>query len=1551
MANTLEMTLNFNDENSKRALEQLAKHFGKTTKEMKEELKRVIEEATKLQQTLNSNGFFKSIDEAAKKHLKSVEDRFKSMSEKAKQSFEHIHKYARRTFLAIATFTGISLKSFAEFEYRVKKIQTISKDSYEKISMSVRKMAYESGISSSSLVDSLYDIVQVVQDIPGKYKLLETVNKLSVAGFTDSTKAVNLLTQTMLAYNISVKDSDLLASKFLVAQKRGNTTISAMSNNLGKMMAVARQAGVDLNEVLASISTMTIGGVKTEQATTFLRAFLTELTRTESKVGKLFTKITGGLDFKNYLLAGGDLMSAIVMLEEEARKGNQTLVDLFSNIRSAMGAGTLSMLRGTFVDILKEISTTNANLVTEKKNQIIATTKFDLEKMKEVVTQYSREIGDRIAQDFSKVLKITNSTTFDELFNKERIDTIYATGKAILYVTGTITALGLAIKGVETVLKTATFLKTVMSGAGGLATGIAGIGYIFYNHINEKQKSAKTQLSEQLYNKDIEEQVRYLEKELDKSREKINDLSKKRINMFRRTATKRIVELENEKNKIKALETAYKNIISLKKDTLLSVKDDLKKGIINPQVLGEGFEELKNTMEHIQKLVEHTTDEKRIKNFTDTLNKLVDEEILKIEKKEINIGVKLKITPNDIGDALYENVGQSGEIAKQVGSIYSDFKNGKLKTADELKDAIDKLKSLGASEFAIKPIQNAYAEIIKSQNALKTLEDNFNKFISELGVKTKKDLGIEEKISILEKAKNNFKGHISEINIAIQNLQLELLERKITSFLEGVNIASHTYSYSEQKAKIQEATKEIKKKIDEMIKAKKPIKEIKDETKRLEQLNFTSIKLDFDEALKHIKESVVKFKEDAKNMSVSEKRETAKKIIKNIDSVGDKYTNNPLFTEGDRNNVNTELKNVKNETKTISENTEMIKDIPTSINNLAQNLSRLANITGSKRVGATSNILGSIASIGNAAKDFGGISSIASMFSGVDGALSAGLTSLGATAGMVAGGIGAIAAVGSILSARGKKKAAKIDARNAENRNQYNEQVKAMEQLTQAIIKNTERIRTFSDRLLVDIAKNPTLSKIAGGHKNYDTIYDSLVQGKHFNDISALEKGSAKYRSGFRKKSKDTYTRVNISERELLKYLGWDKTELDLFTADEMKQLNSTLHTINHDTLRRATGRNLSESNIEEWKKQIAIFTSQLEYIEKEKKEFFRGTTLENFTGINYREEKELIKEYTESFKEMGLVGEQYNETIKELAKNNQIFVSSMNDVRNASVEGWLTGTGGFVTSMKSYFDKIFKNAGNIVYDVMFSDLDMYFTEKFEQISNKLVDLKRNQSTDFSHLFDDLDFDKLKFASVIDVQAKKSLDALKEALYNNGVDLSIINKILPLSDFNDQINHLKEILQNAMNTGLTENKYTSFAKQLGQQLYDSLRTALVKAFSESSMYQQMIQKFIKTDDFKRQFEQAGSFKEVFNISQEIMKQFGYELEASGFGGFDAINNLAEKDTQLGNAYYTEKSQNVNITFNNNYYGNVYGFDDFERVTSEIVVTNLEKYNNRPRSDG
>lgn len=675
-----------------------------------------------------------------------------------------------------------------------------------------------------------------------------------------------------------------------------------------------------------------------------------------------------------------------------------------------------------------------------------------------------------------------------------------------------------------------------------------------------------------------------------------------------------------------------------------------------------------------------------------------------------------------------------------------------------------------------------------------------------------------------------------------------------------------------------------------------------------------------------------------------ENTETAIQALRELDE--DRYADAITNLEKQKDFYETNEKLQNEEIRKKQEYNDKLNATINALNTAANGFSQLASATGSKTIGGFANILGSAASIGSAMKDWGGMSSIAGMFSKA-GSFSGGMASIGAAAGIAAAGIGIAATIGSLIGRSGKKKAAKIDARNKENEEAYKKQISALQQLTQAIQQNSERIKSFADRMLTDVAKNPTIRMIVGGERNFDLLHNSMISGKHFADITALEKGSARYRSGFRHKHKDTYTKVDISEAELLKYLGFDKTELDAFTDAEMKQLDKVLDKVNHETLRRATGRNLTESSIEEWKKQVHEFTKQLEFLEKEKADLFRGSTLESFAGMEFRTEKELIKEYTEQFKELGLEGEKYTETIKEMAKNNQVLVTSMLDVRNNAIEGLATGNGGFLTAAKSYFEKIYKNASSVAYDVAFSDIDSYMSEMFKTISDKLLDVKKSGKLDFSNLLSDFDFTKFKNLELSEKEIKKSLDTIKRQLLDSGVDLSIINKLLPQSDFNNRLNDLTTSLSAAMSAGLETHKYESFAETLGKSLYDSTKNGLVKAFSESALYQGMIEKFIDTEDLRSKLEKAGNFKEAFNLTENIMKKFGYEMEANGLGGFDAVNNLAKPDNQLGNAYYTDKAANVEINVTNHFHDIVYGVQDLESKINKAVTYGLELASKKP----
>ena len=882
-----------------------------------------------------------------------------------------------------------------------------------------------------------------------------------------------------------------------------------------------------------------------------------------------------------------------------------------------------------------------------------------------------------------------------------------------------------------------------------------------------------------------------------------------------------------------------------------------------------------------------------------------------------------------------EEISESDKkLAKETEQLLSNWKNGKYKNSnlDELRKVYKKLVSVGTDPAVTSEIKSRITE-------LEEIAEKAKKPKKEKKKKEKKEK--KSKIKSLEEIQKSF-------NEDMQN------QISYDDILGTTNIEKIKNQISILKRYIKEAVDNGQIDLAKSLQI------------QLQEKEFKIKKFDIDEALDKVQEKLENLELNFSKGKISEENyyeETARILEDTLKAYEKHGIDLDNFAEEDAKRIKETIEAFKKKKKLSEEELNQIQNVAfklkqvnqqlDNINMAASGFSQLGQVTGSSSISNLGSILGSIQSLGTAfgtltgpATTTGSIASISTANGAA--AAGAGLAAAGAIASGVGAAIGIAMIANSMIESKAKKKAAAIDAKNKENENIYSEQTKAMQQLTQALMRNSEIIKSFSDRMLSDVAKNPTLKGILGGEKNFENLYTSMVNGKHFNDISALERGSASIRKMFKKKHKDTYTAVTIGEAQLLKYLGFDKTELDAFNNDEIRQLNEALKKVSHDDLRKATGRDLTQSNIDEWKKQISEFVTQLDILEREKKGLFNGATLESLSGIDYISEKKLIEEYTEQFKQMGLVGEKYNTTIREMAKNNQVLVTAMQDVRAQTIEGLASGNGGFVTSMKSYFEKIFKNASSIAYDVAFSDLDRYFNDEFKKISEKLVNIKKTGKLNFNDLLSGIDFSKLKLAEGIETQAKKSLDTIKQFLLSRGIDISIINKILPNSDFNDKLNDMKNALSSAMNDAQKEKKFDTFTKSLGESLYESTKASLIKAFSESSVYQGLISKFINTEDMKAEIEKVGTFEGAFNIIKNKLKDFGYRLESNGLGGFDAINNKDSIENKLGNAYYQDKSSNIEIKVTNNFYEKVYGVDDLDTRILKSVNKGIELWDKRPK---
>ena len=547
---------------------------------------------------------------------------------------------------------------------------------------------------------------------------------------------------------------------------------------------------------------------------------------------------------------------------------------------------------------------------------------------------------------------------------------------------------------------------------------------------------------------------------------------------------------------------------------------------------------------------------------------------------------------------------------------------------------------------------------------------------------------------------------------------------------------------------------------------------------------------------------------------------------------------------------------------------------------------------------------------------------------------------LTSVSGIIAG-VNVLSSLTSSLSGKDKKK--KIEKSNEENKQAFENSTTTLLSFVEAIKANISAINSYSSTLLGYATNNTTLSGIAKVEKNFDLYIKAMVDGtKNFGTVTGLVKSKTKYKSWFKSKSADTYEAVEVKEADILKSMGITNTTIDNMDENQLRDFAEKLKTTGRGDLLIS----LVDSNFEEWKEGIYEYVGQINKLREEQEQLFRNSTLNAFEGIDVSSYKSLIQEYTQMFEDMGLNADAYKDTIEEMARNAQVLVTAMQDVRNSFVEALSSGEASdFSSSMSSYFKKILNNAAQVTYDVAYSSIDEYMTKEFEKISEKLVDMKKSGVLNFDGFWDDFNFNKILEADRITTDYEKVINDLRTQLENRGFSSSLIDSMLPTTELSERIESIKSMLSSAMSEALNNNSFASFEESLGNSIYESVKDSLIQAFVDSEVYRTYMNQFYNMDDIKEKLSQAANAQQGFGLMQDYLKDLEYELEKMGLNRGNAASGNSTEENTLGNSYYQDSGIEYNITIEQHFSG-VYGFDAMYDVAKQGATEAIEEWKNQ-----
>ncbi|MGL4944817.1 MAG: phage tail tape measure protein, partial [Fusobacteriaceae bacterium] len=253
-----------------------------------------------------------------------------------KGALASLSKVAKVTAVALVGIGAASVKSFADTEYSVKKVQTISTRSFDEIKAGAYDLAKKYGGSVDGILEANYQLVSSMGDIAESQYVMETASQLSLAGFTTLEGGMNALTSVMNAYKMEIKDVGMVADTLMTIQNAGITNINELQASLYNVLPTAASLKVSFLDISAAMATMTNNKVPTAQATTQLRQALVELAQGGSKADKVFRQIAGE-SFQQFIASGGNMAEAFELIANSAEKSNMSLYDIFGSTE-AVGA-------------------------------------------------------------------------------------------------------------------------------------------------------------------------------------------------------------------------------------------------------------------------------------------------------------------------------------------------------------------------------------------------------------------------------------------------------------------------------------------------------------------------------------------------------------------------------------------------------------------------------------------------------------------------------------------------------------------------------------------------------------------------------------------------------------------------------------------------------------------------------------------------------------------------------------------------------------------------------------------------------------------------------------------------------------------------------------------------------------------------------------------------------------------------------------------------------------------------------------------------------------
>lgn len=173
-------------------------------------------------------------------------------------------------------FAKSAVKDYAALELEMANVSTMLNEQTMKFlpqyTKQVRYLSTQMGEATSSLSTGLYDILSASVSAEEALQVLEVSSRAAVGGITTTAVSADAITTILNSYNMASTEASKVSSDLFETVQRGKITFEQLASNIGKVSSNAAVAGIDLEELLGTVATLTRAGLSAEIAITSIKS-------------------------------------------------------------------------------------------------------------------------------------------------------------------------------------------------------------------------------------------------------------------------------------------------------------------------------------------------------------------------------------------------------------------------------------------------------------------------------------------------------------------------------------------------------------------------------------------------------------------------------------------------------------------------------------------------------------------------------------------------------------------------------------------------------------------------------------------------------------------------------------------------------------------------------------------------------------------------------------------------------------------------------------------------------------------------------------------------------------------------------------------------------------------------------------------------------------------------------------------------------------------------------------------------------------------------------